>query len=155
MHQQQLKTRARSQALDSFFALKAPLFTWSVESDSCYNVPRCMKQSLWSSADRAFTQVRPRQIFTHSFSKNSHSLEPCGGRRSQSLMRIDDGPSGVEKGRGLSPAPHLFLWCGRELWALHLDCFVKYYNLKYNLFQIARLNFQHSLSIQNNMINTV
>ncbi len=35
--------------------LKAPLVTWSVKSDSCYNVPllcstRCMKQTLWISA---------------------------------------------------------------------------------------------------------
>ncbi len=40
--------------------------------------------ALWSSADHALTQVRPRQIFTRTFSKNSRkcdhfgrSLEPC------------------------------------------------------------------------------
>ncbi len=54
--------------------LKAPLSTWSVKSDSCYNVPllcsaRCMKPMLWSSADHALAQVRPRQIFTRTLSK--------------------------------------------------------------------------------------
>ncbi len=52
-------------------ALKAPLFTWSVKSFSCYNV------LLWSSADHALAQVRPRQIFTRTLSKNGRSLEPC------------------------------------------------------------------------------
>ncbi len=56
-------------------ALKAPLFTWSVKSDSCYNVPRlcsarCMKQTLWSSADHALTQVWPR--YSHILKKWSH-----------------------------------------------------------------------------------
>ncbi len=54
--------------------LKAPLFTWSVKSFSCYNVlrlcsVRCMKQTLWSSADHALAQVRLRQIFTRTISK--------------------------------------------------------------------------------------
>ncbi len=62
--------------------LKAHLFTWSVKSDSCYNVlrlcsARCMKRTLWSSLDHALAQVRPRQIFTRTFSKNGRSLEPC------------------------------------------------------------------------------
>ncbi len=59
-------------------ALKAPLFTWSVKSFSCYNV------LLWSSADHALAQLWPRQIFTRTLSKNGrkcdhfgHSLEPC------------------------------------------------------------------------------
>ncbi len=56
-------------------ALKAPLFTWSVKSDSGHNVPwlwsaHCMKQMLWSSAEHSLAQVRPRQIFTRTFSKN-------------------------------------------------------------------------------------
>ncbi len=33
-------------------------------------------QTLWSSADHALTQVRPRQIFTLTHSKNVRSLEP-------------------------------------------------------------------------------
>ncbi len=36
-----------------------------------------MKQRLWSSADHALAKVRPRQIFTHTLSKNGRSLEPC------------------------------------------------------------------------------
>ncbi len=36
-----------------------------------------MKQTLWSSADHALAQVRPRQIFTRALSKNGRSLEPC------------------------------------------------------------------------------
>ncbi len=51
-------------------ALKAPLFTWSVKSDSCYNVLRLAARVLWSSADHALAQVRPRQIFTRTLSKN-------------------------------------------------------------------------------------
>ncbi len=45
---------------------------------------RCMKQTLWSSADHALAHVRPRQIFTRTLSKNGRkcdhfgrSLEPC------------------------------------------------------------------------------
>ncbi len=68
--------------------LTAPLFTWRVKSDSCYNVPRlrntrCKEQTLWSSADHALAQMRPRQIWTRTFSKKickcNHfgcSLEP-------------------------------------------------------------------------------
>ncbi len=39
---------------------------------------RCMKQTLWRSADHALACVRPRQILTHSstFSKNGRGLEP-------------------------------------------------------------------------------
>ncbi len=32
---------------------------------------------LWSSADHALAQVRPRQIFTRTLSKNGRSLEHC------------------------------------------------------------------------------
>ncbi len=52
-------------------ALKAPFFTWSVKSFSCYSV------LLWSSADHALAQVRPRQIFIRTLSKN--------GRKSGSI----------------------------------------------------------------------
>ncbi len=49
--------------------LKAPLFTWSVKSFSCYNVLQL--------AARALEQRRPCQIFTRTLSKNGRSLEPC------------------------------------------------------------------------------
>ncbi len=91
-----LHARADAASINHSLALNAPLFTWSVKSDSCYNVPRlcsarCMKQTLWSSADHALAQVRPRQIFTCTFSKNGRSLEPCicwaNGKRLQSQRR--------------------------------------------------------------------
>ncbi len=63
--------------------LKAPPFTWSVKSDSCYNVvyndswllcsARFMKQILWSSTDNALAQVRLCQIFTRALKKWSQS----------------------------------------------------------------------------------
>ncbi len=70
-------------------ALKAPLFTWSVKLDFCYNVlwlcsTCCMKQMLWSSLQHALAQMRPHQICTRTLSKNGlkydhfgRSLEPC------------------------------------------------------------------------------
>ncbi len=46
-------------------ALNVHLFTWSVKSDSCYNVPwLCSARAIWSrnfgAPDHAFAQVRPR-----------------------------------------------------------------------------------------------
>ncbi len=60
--------------------LKAPLFTWSVKSDSCYNVPqlcsaRCMKQTLWIRQTMHLHKC-DRHIFTRTLSKNGRSLEP-------------------------------------------------------------------------------
>ncbi len=43
----------------------------------CCSVARCMKQTRWSSADHALAQVRPRQTFTRTLSKNGRSLKPC------------------------------------------------------------------------------
>ncbi len=47
-------------------ALNVHLFTWSVKSDSCYNVP-WLCSAIWSrnfgAADHAFAQVRPRFFF--------------------------------------------------------------------------------------------
>ncbi len=59
-------------------ALKAPLFTWSVKSFSCYNVLRLAARVLWSSADHALAQVRPRQIFTRTLSKNGRKWDHFG-----------------------------------------------------------------------------
>ncbi len=64
-------------------ALKAPLFMWSVKSDSWYWLPWlcsacCMKQTPWSSLDHALAQVRPCQIFTRTFSKNGHKCDHFG-----------------------------------------------------------------------------
>ncbi len=36
---------------------------------------RCMKQTLWSSADHALAQVRPRQMFTCTFSKQWSQMQ--------------------------------------------------------------------------------
>ncbi len=53
-------------------ALKAPVFTWSVKSDSCYIVlrlcsARCMKQRLWSSADMHSHKCdHVKSLFAHS-----------------------------------------------------------------------------------------
>ncbi len=81
-------------------SLMAPLFTWWVKSDSCYNVPRlgnkrCMKQTLWSSADHALAQMRPHQIWTRTFSKNcrncnhfSCSLEPCAHKKFATFKQV-------------------------------------------------------------------
>ncbi len=49
-------------------ALNVHLFTWSVKSDSCYNVPwLCSARAIWSrnfgAADHAFAQVRPRFFY--------------------------------------------------------------------------------------------
>ncbi len=45
-------------------ALNVHLFTWSVKSDSCYNVPGSAARAIWSrnfgAPDHAFAQVRPR-----------------------------------------------------------------------------------------------
>ncbi len=54
--------------------------TWSVKSFSCYNVLRLAARALWSSTDHALAQVRPRQIFTRTLSKNGRSLEPCNDK---------------------------------------------------------------------------
>ncbi len=78
-----LRTRAvwngRKPGSTEALAQKAPLFTWSVKSFSCYNVLRLAAHVLWSSADHALAQVRPCQIFTRTLSKNGfgRSLEPC------------------------------------------------------------------------------
>ncbi len=58
-------------------ALKAPLFTWSVKSFSC------------SSADHALAQVRPRQIFILTLSKNDRSLEPCSHTHTEAVRTVD------------------------------------------------------------------
>ncbi len=49
-------------------ALNVHLFTWSVKSDSCYNVPwLCSARAIWSrnfgAADHALAQVRPRFFY--------------------------------------------------------------------------------------------
>lgn len=74
-------------------------------------------QSLWDGGyalGETVCWVQSRYIVWPAFSPPIPILMH---QRSQSLMRIDDGPSGVQKGRGLYPAPHLFHWCGRDLWA--------------------------------------
>ncbi len=45
---------------------------------------RCMKQTLWSSADHALAQVRPCQIFSHTFSKQWSKMQS----QSRALLSI-------------------------------------------------------------------
>ncbi len=76
-----LRARADAVSIGSTheaLVLKAPLFTSSVKSDSCYNVSClcsacCMKQTLWSSADHARAQLRLRQIFNRTLEKSSQN----------------------------------------------------------------------------------
>ncbi len=96
-------------------ALKAPLFTWSVKSFSCYNV------LLWSSADHALAQVRPRQIFTRTLSKNGRSLEPCLALNStwiQSWVHLEDETMPLKKTfeREITFRTGYWLWIRKSTW---------------------------------------
>ncbi len=66
------------------------LSSWSVKSDSCYNVLRLAARAVWSRRFGAAQTMHSHKCdhvkFLLTLSKNGHSLEPCSGHLLPSLQ---------------------------------------------------------------------